>query len=214
MDQTIATFARTGTAMLFETGSAKIEFVPLPAKVWVVETGVSHQLSGGEFNQRRRECEEAVAILREHGFRINLLGELTLDQLEGALRVLPPPLSRRVRHVVTEIARTRRAADLLIRRDLASFGRILVEGHESLRMDYQSTVPEADFLVATAMGLGAYGARLTGAGWGGAVLMLVPPEKESRVVAELGAAFEQQYGRRPVIWWSRASSGVRRERIP
>lgn len=213
MDQTVSTFARSGSALLFETGTGTMKTVPMPSKVWVLETGVAHRLSGGELNQRRRECEEALAILREHRFPIGALAELPLDQLERALSLLPPPLTRRVRHVVTETARTRHAADLLLQRDMAGFGRMLVEGHESLRVDYQSTVPEADFMVEQAMGLGAYGARLTGAGWGGAVIMLCPVETERRIVASLGAAYEKQYGRQPAIWWSRASSGVRPERV-
>ena len=213
MDQTISTFARSGSAILFETATGAIELVPMPARVWIVETGVTHKLSGGAFNQRRRECEEAVAILREHRFDISVLAELPPGRLDDAQRVLPPPLDKRVRHVVTETARTRLAANLLKQRDLVSFGRLLVEGHESLRMDYQSTVPEADFLVSTAVQLGAYGARLTGGGWGGAVLMLLPPEREQRIVAEVSDAFAGQYGRVPNAWWSRASSGVRRESI-
>jgi galactokinase len=213
MDQTVSAFAKPGSALLFETATGAIELVPMAAKVWIVETGVTHKLAGGEFNQRRRECEEAVAILRERGFDIMALAELPPGRLDEALPHLPPPLERRVRHVVTETARTRLAANLLMRRDLASFGKILVEGHESLRVDYQSTVAEADFLVTTAVRLGAYGARLTGGGWGGAVIMLLPPEREQRIVAEVSAAFERQYGRVPVTWWSRASSGVKREPV-
>lgn len=213
MDQTVAAFARAGSALLFETATGAIELVPMPAKVWIIETGVTHRLTGGDYNQRRRECEESLAILREHGFAIAALAELPASRLDDALRVLPPPLAKRVRHVVTETARTRLAADILRRRDLAAFGRILVEGHDSLRLDYQSTIPEADFLVTTAVRLGAYGARLTGGGWGGAVIMLAPPEKEQRIVAEIGAAYAREYGRVPTTWWSRASAGARREAV-
>lgn len=213
MDQTVSTFAKSGSALLFETGTGSIDLVPMPAKVWIMETGVTHKLTGGEFNQRRRECEEALAILREHRFEIGALADLPPGQLDAALAVLPPSLQKRVRHVVTETARTRLAANLLMRRDLGAFGKILVEGHESLRVDYQSTVAEADFLVGAAVRCGAYGARLTGGGWGGAVIMLLPPDKEQRIVAEIGAAFEREYGRAPATWWSRASAGVKREPI-
>jgi galactokinase len=213
MDQTVATFARSGSALLFETGSGTIRTVPMPAKVWVMETGVSHQLAGGALNQRRRECEEALAILRDRGYAISGLAQLKAEDLSDALALLPPLLGRRVRHVVTETTRTRRAADLLIQRDLVTFGRVLVEGHESLRVDYQSTVPEADYLVQTAMKHGAYGARLTGAGWGGAVIALIPPEKAERAVAEIGGEYQREYGVIPGIWWSRAASGVRREPV-
>jgi galactokinase len=213
MDQTVSTFAKSGSAILFETATGAMELVPMGARVWIVESGVTHKLTGGEFNQRRRECEEALAILRERRFEIGALSDLPLARLDDALAVLPPSLQKRVRHVVTETARTRQAANVLLRRDLASFGRILVEGHESLRVDYQSTVAEADFLVNTAMKFGAYGARLTGGGWGGAVIMLLPEDREQRIVAEIGGAFEREYGRVPATWWSRASSGVKREPV-
>lgn len=213
MDQTVATFAQRGSAILFETGSGQIRPVPMPLKVWIAETGISHRLSGGELNQRRRECEEALAILRERGFRLLALADLAPNQLDRALAVLPPPLVPRVRHVVTETARTRRAADMLLRKDLVSFGRLLVEGHRSLREDYQSTVPEADFLVERAVAHGAYGARLSGAGWGGAVVMLLPKEKEQRITAELSAEYQGRFGREPVIWASPACGGVKREGV-
>jgi galactokinase len=213
MDQTVSACARPGSALLFETATGAMELVPMTAKVWIVESGVTHRLTGGDYNQRRRECEEALAILREHRFDIQALAQVPVARLPEALSRLPPSLVKRVRHVVTETARTRLAAGLLGRKDLVSFGKILVEGHESLQVDYQSTVEEADFLVSTAMKFGAYGARLTGGGWGGAVIMLLPPEREQRIIAEIGSTFEKQYGRVPATWWSRASSGVKREPV-
>ncbi|MEP7326185.1 MAG: hypothetical protein ABI836_09580, partial [Gemmatimonadota bacterium] len=213
MDQTVSTFAQRGSAVLFETASGVIKKVPMPIKAWIAETGISHRLAGGDLNRRRHECEEAVAMLRDKGFRVNTLAELPPNKLERVLVVLPPPLNKRVRHVVTETVRTRRAADMLIRKDLQGFGRLLVEGHTSLRDDYQSTVPEADFLVASAVRHGAYGARLSGAGWGGAVVILAPKERERRIVAEVSADFEKAYGRAPEIWSTPASGGVKREPV-
>jgi galactokinase len=116
--------------------------------------------------------------------------------------------------VVTETGRTRAAARALAAGDLAAVGRLLVEGHESLRADYHSTVPEADFLVERAVAYGAYGARLTGAGWGGAVLVLAPADSEIRIVAELARDFADRFGRTPEAWSTRASAGVRREALP
>jgi len=98
--------------------------------------------------------------------------------------------------------------------DLAMLGRLLVQGHESLRVDYESTIPEADFIVTSAVEHGAFGARLTGAGWGGAVVVLAPADREARVVAEVGGDFQRRYQRLPVTWSTRAGRGVRRETIP
>lgn len=213
MDQTIAAHGQRGSALLFETASGTLHPVPLPGRLWIIETGVSHRLTGGALNERRRQCEEALAFCREWRAGLSHLAQLSPDDMHEVGRRLPPPLVPRVRHVVTETARTRLAADALAAGDLATLGRLLVAGHESLRVDYESTIPEADFIVASAVEHGAYGARLTGAGWGGAVVVLAPAELEARTVAEIGRDFQQRYGRMPVTWSTKASRGVRRETI-
>jgi galactokinase len=113
--------------------------------------------------------------------------------------------------VVTETVRTRAAAAALARHDLPELGRLLVEGHRSLREDYVSSCPEADCLVGALVRHGAYGARLTGAGWGGAVIALLPVQSEERIVAAVGAEFREAFGRIPVAWATRAGPGARRE---
>ena len=213
MDQTIAAHGRRGAALLFETAAGTLLPVPLPGRLWILETGVSHRLTGSAFNERRRECEEALAFCREWRPGLSYLAQLRPEDLPEVARRLPPPLVPRVRHVVTETARTRRAADALAAGDMATLGRLLVEGHESLRRDYGSTIPEADFLVEAAVAHGAHGARLTGAGWGGAVVLLAPPEREARTVAEVGSDFQKRFGRMPVTWSTRAARGVRRETV-
>jgi galactokinase len=211
MDQTIAAHARTATALFFDTATGALREVPFRGKLWVVETGMSHKLTGGELNARRHECEEALARCRERWPTLPSLAMLPAAELPAVERMLPPPLARRVRHVVTETARTRAAAEALAAEDLDTLGRLLLEGHASLRDDYQSTVPEADLVVAAAAAAGAYGARLTGAGWGGAVLVLASKEAEARVLAEVSRAFAASFGRSPAVWSTRAGSGVRRE---
>jgi galactokinase len=214
MDQTIAALGERGTALLFETGSGTIQRVPFPGRLWVVETGMSHKLTAGGLNERRRECEEALALCRKWRPGLACLAALAPEELPEVERRLPAPLVARVRHVVTETARTRAAAAALGEGDLEDVGRLLVAGHESLRADYQSTVPEADAIVTAAVARGAYGARLTGAGWGGAVVVLARPEGEARLLAEVGRDFRDRFGRMPAIWSTRASSAVRRESVP
>jgi galactokinase len=214
MDQTIAAHGERGTALLFETFDGTLQRVPFPGRLWVVETGRSHRLTGGALNQRRKECEEALAFCREWRPGLAALAQLPPSDLPEMERRLPPPLVKRVRHVVTETARTRAAAEALAAGDLTRVGRLLVEGHQSLRVDYESTIPEADLIVESAVRHGAFGARLTGAGWGGAVVVLAPAEWETRIVAEISADFEASFGHAPGIWSTRAASGVRRETIP
>jgi galactokinase len=213
MDQTVAVFGRRGTALLFETGTGAMSRVPMPGRIWIIETGVSHKLTGGELNQRRQECEQALRLLQARWPDLPFLADLPRARLGEAELLLPDPLGRRVRHVVTETARVHEAVEALTRRDLARFGRLLVEGHESLRRDYQSSCPEADLIVESAMMHGAYGARLTGAGWGGAVLMLAPEIREREVIRAIAADFGARFGRRPVSWSTLAAGGVRREAV-
>jgi galactokinase len=213
MDQTIAAHAARGTALLFETATGTIQRVPFGGAVWIVETGVAHGLVGGALNQRRKQCEEALAKCRELWPWLQYLAELSTDDLRAVEARLPSELAARVRHVVTETFRTRLAADALARGDRRQLGWLLLQGHESLRADYGSTVPEADAIVELAVEQGAYGARLTGAGWDGAVVVLTPEEGSARIVAEIARGFRERFGREPVAWSTRAGAGVRRETL-
>jgi galactokinase len=214
MDQTIAAHAERGTALLLETATGVVRRLPLPGRLWIVETGLSRELRNGALNQRRRECEEALELCRAWRPGIRHLAQLAPGDLAEAGRRLPPPLVPPVRHVVTETARTRTAAAALARGDLAAVGRLLVEGHVSLRDGYCSSVPEADFVVERAVARGAHGARLTGAGWGGAVVVLAPEAREGRILAEVSRDFGDRFGRVPEAWSTRAAAGVRREALP
>ncbi|HEX3232858.1 MAG TPA: galactokinase family protein [Gemmatimonadales bacterium] len=215
MDQTIAALGMRGTALLVELGVGTVVRLPFPGRLWVVETGVSHPPPGDELiNQRRRECEEALAFCREWRLGLPHLAQLAPGDLEEVERRLPPPLIPRVRYVVTETARTRAAASALAAGDLPGIGRLMVQGHESLRVDYQYSVPEADLIVQSAVAHGACGARLSGAGWGGAVTVLAPEERAARIMAEVGRDYADRFGRVPDMWSSRAAAGVRREALP
>jgi galactokinase len=214
MDQISAAEARRGMALLLETATGIRRRVPLPGRLWIVETGVVHELRGGALNERRRECEEALEHCRAWRPSLAHLAELSPADLSDVGRRLPPPLVPRVRHVVTETIRARAAAEALLAGDLRSLGRLLVEGHTSLRKDYQSTVPEADFVVERAVVRGAYGARLTGGGWGGAVVVLAPEARAARILAEICRDFGDRFGRMPDAWGTRAAAGARREALP
>jgi galactokinase len=211
MDQTVVAHAIEGTAMFFDTASGARSTSPFPLTTWIVPTGVDHALADGGYNARRSECERALDLCRRRWPGIDSLAALDPARLPEAMALLPDPLDRRVRHVVTETARTRLMKDTLGRNDLAAIGQLLVEGHESLRVDYECSVAEADFVVREGVERGALGARLTGAGWGGSVVMLVPKERETEVIEATTAAFARSYGRTPQAWSARASGGVRLE---
>jgi galactokinase len=214
MDQTVAAHAERGSALLFETATGSLTRVPFEGRLWVVETGRSHRLTGGELNRRRRECEEALELCRTFRPGLRFLAQLAPDDLAEVACRLPPPLVPRVRHVVAETARTRAAAHALAAGDLPALGRLLVESHDSLRFDYQSSIAEADFIVERAVTHGAWGARLTGAGWGGAVVVVAPPGHEARILAQVVRDVGDRFGQVPETWSTRASEGARREAVP
>ncbi len=209
MDQTISALAKPGHALHFETASGALHHVPLPGRIWVLDTGVRHTLTGGHLNQRQEECAEARRLVGEQGYTVGHLAEIRPADLPALVRALPAPWNLRLRHVVTETARTREASQALAARDLPRLGALLVEGHRSLREDYHSSCSEADLLVEALVRAGALGARLTGAGWGGAVIAILPEQGESRLLAGVQEKFHAAFGRTPDVWHTRAEGGVR-----
>lgn len=164
MDQMASSLAGTDRALLIDTRTLARRDVPLPAgsAVLVLDSGVPRTLAGSGYNQRRSECEAAA----------RQLGVASLRDVQdpAALEALPEPLRRRARHVVGENARVLQAADGV---DAAAFGRLMNASHASLRDDYEVSTPELDQLVDLLQRhADVFGARLTGAGFGGACVAL------------------------------------------
>jgi galactokinase len=156
-------------ALLLDTRTLAFQHVPLPddVELALVDSGVPHRHAGGEYRVRRAECDAAARALG-----VGLLTDLDERDLDR-LSELPAPLDRRARHVLTENGRVPAAARALDTRDLATLGRLLVASHASLRDDFEASLPPIDALVARAIeDPRVYGARLTGGGFGGAVLLL------------------------------------------
>src|SRR5438034_3334630 len=211
MDQTIAALARANHALLIECASAEVRQIPFRGRLLLVDTGVRHELARGALNERRAECEAAVARLQLELPELVWLAAWPAAWLARPKRARPEPLRSRAVHVVGETARPRFGAQLLARRRLKQFGRLLYESHESCRRLYECSAPELDLVVAAAKRAGALGARLSGAGWGGTALVLVDRKREARITAAVRRAFHRAYGREPRITVAQASGGVRRE---
>lgn len=209
MDQMIIANARAGTALAYDSGSGSFTHVPFRASLRLVDTGVRHRLTGGGYNARRAECEAALERLQRRWPGLPSLAALGIADLDEALALLPDPLSRRVRHVVTETARVHDAVHELSAQRLTAMGRMLFEAHRSMAEDYDASCAEADLLVTAARDEGAWGARLTGAGWGGMVLVLAPARSADRIVAVMQDRFERAFGRVPASWSVRAGGGAR-----
>jgi galactokinase len=213
LDQTIATHGQRGIAFLLESGTGGIRSLPFPCRVWVMHTDVSRDPSDESLGLRLRQFEEALAYCRKWRPGLAHLAQLSLPDLEELQRGLPPPLVPPVRYVVAEAGRARMAAGALAAGDVSRFGRLMVEGHYSLKQDYDWPSAEADILVGSAVAHGAYGARLTTSGGEEAVIMLAPPESEARILAQVSQDFQDRFGRVLQVWSTRAAAGIRRETV-
>jgi galactokinase len=215
MDQMIAALGKPGHALLVECASVATRHIPFRGRLLLVDTGVRHELAAGALNERRAECEAAVARLRVELPELLQLASWPVSWLGRLKRALPEPLRARALHVIGETARTRFGAQLLTQGRLTRFGQLLYESHESCRRLYQCSAPELDLVVGAAKRAGALGARLTGAGWGGAAIVLLGKgEREGGMTAQaITRAFQRAYGREPVITAVRSSGGLRRERV-
>lgn len=212
MDQMIAAEGVAGHALLIETADGTITPIPFEQPVLLFETGVAHRLADGEYNRRRAECGAALEACRAAGLEVEHLAQVSEQSLQSLEARMPTVLHRRMRHVVSETARTRAAAMALAVGDYAKFGGYLEAGHRSLRDDFESSCGEADRLVESAVRHGAWGARLTGAGWGGTVIVMAPPERVPALTSAVSADFRREVGRMPVVWKAKASGGVRSEK--
>jgi len=186
MDQMASSLADTEHALFLDTRTLQTRLIDLPADttVLVLDSGIERSLAASAFNERRRECEEASARL----------GVASLRDVESlaAVEALPEPWRRRVRHVVSENDRVRRAVQSM---QAPLFGSLMNESHASLRDDYEVSVPALDRLVALLQARPAvHGARLTGAGFGGACVALCAAAAAGDVAASVLADYARGGG--------------------
>jgi galactokinase len=192
LDPIACSFATTREALFVDTRNLAVEKVGLPSgiAVMVIDSGQRHALGSSDYRVRRAECEEAARRLGVASLRDVSIGEL--DRVSA----LPEPLDRRARHVVTENARVLRAVDAMRRDDPVALGQAFDASHASMRDDYQCSTPEIDRLVEIARSRdGVSGARLTGGGWGGAIVVLA----SAGAAAEVGRSVVEEAGSVPSL---------------
>lgn len=168
MDQLASAAGVAGHALFIDCSALTVTPVPIPQdlEVVVVPSGEVRRLAGSAYADRRAQCEAAIAVI----------GPLTEATLEEVARVADPLVRARARHVVSENQRVQRMATALAAGELEAFGSLMAASHESLRVDFEVSTPRLDALVAELVGTpGVYGARLTGAGFGGCVVALTEP---------------------------------------
>jgi galactokinase len=208
MDQAISLFAQEASVLLldcrdwstrqvgWDPGSADLDLL-------VVDTRASHTLTDGGYGSRRRDCEQAARVLG-----VEVLRDVT-DQ-DAALASLDDEIRPRVRHVFTEIDRVRTAVDQLQAGDFEGLGRTFTASHVSLRDDYEVSCAELDAVVDVALEHGALGARMTGGGFGGSAIALVPSADLDDVRAAVASAYDGRGWVAPVFLTAPPSAGARR----
>jgi galactokinase len=209
MDQSASLLCREGHVLFLDTRSLEVEQVPLDLEatgleLLVVDTRAPHRLADGEYAARRRDCERGATALG-----VPYLRDVSPEDLASALaRVDDDTIRRRVRHVVTEDARVLDVVGLLRGGRVHEIGPLLTASHTSLRDDFEVTVPELDTAVDAALAAGALGARMTGGGFGGCVIALVPTGLREDVGESVPRAFADRGFNPPELFVTRASPGA------
>lgn len=209
MDQAASTLCTAGNALFFDCRTTEAEQVRFDTssaglEILVLDTKTPHALVDSEYAARRASCEEAARLLGVPALR-------DVSDVDTALQQLPDPvIQRRVRHVVTENARVLEAVSVLRAGRIADLAPLLDASHASMRDDFEITVPPVDLAVEVARGSGALGARMTGGGFGGCIIALVPAGEAERIGREIAKSFATAGYGPPVHFTAVPSAGAQR----
>ena len=212
MDQFVSCLGQAGSALFIDCRSLGYRALPLnrpDVQIVVCDTEVKRTLVASEYNLRREQCEQGVAMLKQHLPGITALRDVGLAQWRQYADCVSSPIKERCAHVIEENDRVLCSTQALESGDLAEFGRLMNDSHTSLRDQYQVSCPELDALVESAQAVpGVPGSRMTGAGFGGCTVSLVERDALPEFRERVSADFERRFGRRPPIYVCTASAGA------
>ncbi|CAN5431259.1 galactokinase [soil metagenome] len=206
LDQVTSVFGRADQLVYLDCKTEEIRTIPFPAgfALVIAESGVKHSLIAGEYNARRRETTAAARALGAASLR-----DVTLQRLADARSSLDLPLHRRATHIVGENNRVWRAVEALQAGDIATIGELMNGSHESSRVNFENSTAELDLLVSIARSMpGVLGSRLTGGGFGGGTVTLVPAERAKATVDGVKAGYQKQTGHLPAVFICRIADGA------
>jgi len=211
MDQFASACGVKNKLLLLDCRSLEYQTLPLPKDVAIViaDTSMRRELTTSEYNNRRADCEEAVRIIQKDLPDVKALRDVSVENFNRLAQKLPAQVEKHARHVVEEIERTNRAVKILHDGDIVRFGKLMNECHASLRDYFEVSIPELDTMARIAQSLpGCYGARLTGAGFGGCVAALVARDHVEAFAKKLADDYESETRRHPEIYICEASDGA------
>ncbi|MBO2521330.1 MAG: galactokinase [Firmicutes bacterium] len=212
MDQFVSAAGKAGHGLFLDCRSLDYQHVPLhleDARVLVIDTRKSRELADSAYNARRQECQEGAAFFARRIPEVRALRDVTPEAFAAYEAELPEPVRRRCRHVVTECQRVLDGVKALAAGDLEAFGRLMNASHASLRDDYEVSCRELDLVVEIASGVeGVYGARMTGAGFGGCAVALVHKECVEAVRQAVCRRYPGETGLTPEVYEFTAAEGA------
>jgi len=204
MDQMAVCLGRAGQVLFLDCRHVEYEHIPLPleeTRLVIADSQVNRELAESKYNERRAECDEGVAYFRQFDSSIEALRDVDRKKFEQHASDLPERIRRRCRHVITENERVQKSAKVLRRGNVGAFGSLMNASHESLRDDYTVSTEELDYMVETARATdGVYGARLTGAGFGGCMVCLTAEKVLPALKRRLTEYYEDRFGWAPVLY--------------
>jgi galactokinase len=206
MDQMISAMGRAGHALLMDCRSLKTELVPLPPDMAIVvlDTATRRGLVDSAYNERREQCNRAARF-----FGAPALRDVSQAELDTKSAELDPVVHRRARHVIGENIRTRAAVEAMSQKDTGKLGQLINASHFSLRDDFEVSSPELDQMVGCAQQESAcYGARMTGAGFGGCAIAIVQPDAVRNFCKTVSINYQAATGLKPEISLCAAADGA------
>ncbi|MBQ7464411.1 MAG: galactokinase [Lachnospiraceae bacterium] len=214
MDQFASAMGKKNNAIFLDTDTLDYEYVPLnlkAEKIVITNSNVKHQLAGSAYNERRRQCEEALKDLQAVT-DIKSLGDLTDDEFDSLAGNIKDPVSRkRAKHAVYENTRTIKAVSALRSGDIEAFGKLMNESHISLRDDYETSCSEIDVLAEEAWKInGVIGSRITGGGFGGCTVSIVKNDAIEEFKERISSVYREKTGLEAAFYIADAADGARR----
>lgn len=217
MDQFISLMGRKDHALFLDCRDLTYAHVPFPpgARLVVCDSGVRRELANSAYNLREAECEDAVRAIARRSPGVASLRDISPEQLLRSAGLLSPVSRRRAEHVVTENERVLKSVEAMKRNDLPLLGRLMTESHVSLRDRYEVSCSELDALVEIANSTpGVFGARMTGAGFGGSAVCLVAADRLDPLIDHLRAEYPKRVGRSLTITIAAPSDGASLVDVP
>ena len=214
MDQFAVAMGKKDHAILLDCNTLKYDYVPVVLKdevIVIANTNKRRGLADSKYNERRAECDEALAELQTK-LPIKALGELSIEQFEANKDLIKSPIrQKRAKHAVYENQRTLKAQKELSAGNLAEFGKLMNQSHISLRDDYEVTGVELDTLAALAWEQpGVVGSRMTGAGFGGCTVSIVKKDKVDDFIKNVGEAYKNKIGYAADFYIASVSDGAKK----